>query len=80
MTFPDYATTVFISYLENLLINCQRVDMIWNDYRETSLKTSTPVNRGAGRRLRVDSRTMTPSDWPDFLLTDGNKQELFLLV
>ena len=54
-----------------------RVDVVWDVYKEDSLKTQTRQNRGYGSRLRVESNTKVPANWNSFLRCDENKTSLF---
>jgi hypothetical protein len=76
-TFEDYGKKQFIPYLENLLKNFMRVDIIWDQYMPDSLKASTRAKRGKGVRRRVVAASDLPRNWADFLHVDENKTELF---
>ena len=66
-TFIDYADHVFIPYIEKRLRGVCRVDLVWDVYRENSLKSQTRKNRGSGAPIRVEHDTKIPSSWKDFL-------------
>ena len=57
-----------------------RVDIVWDVYREDSLKAQTRRNRGAGHQLRVANNTSIPANWRNFLRVDANKDALFRLL
>ena len=76
-TFFDYSRIVFLPYIERLLQKVVRVDVVWDVYKEDSLKTQTRQNRGYGSRLRVESNTKVPANWNSFLRCDENKTSLF---
>ena len=40
-TFQDYATLVFLSYIKAQLAKSKRVDIIWDVYRQDSLRYAT---------------------------------------
>ncbi|CAC5367122.1 unnamed protein product [Mytilus coruscus] len=76
-TFEDYSKQVFLPHINNYLKSCIRLDVIWDEYRQDSLKTSTPGKRGKGIRRRVQADPTIPGNWEPFLRIDDNKTELF---
>ena len=76
-TFQDYATLVFLPYIKAQLANVSRVDIVWDVYRQDSLKTTTREKRGKGVRRRVAAANSIPGNWQEFLRIDDNKTELF---
>ena len=76
-TFDDYATDVFIPYINRQLDTAERVDVVWDSYVTRSIKESTREKRGKGMRRKVAGKNKFPSDWLDFLHDATNKQELF---
>lgn len=79
-TFGDYAKLVFEHYVQELLESSNRVDIVWDEYLEHSLKWATRENRGTGQRRRVMENTVLPSNWVSFLNVPENKKELFQLL
>ena len=79
-TFEEYFSTVFATYVLKQLENSKRVDLVWDVYRDDSLKKSLREKRGAGQRRKVMGSKRIPSDWKGFLRVDGNKEELFKLL
>ncbi len=79
-TFKDYATYVFLPYVQNMLHDVVRLDVVWDVYRKDSLKTQTRQKRGYGHHIKVDNDTVIPSNWKDFLSCDENKDSLFKLL
>ncbi|CAH3181917.1 unnamed protein product [Porites evermanni] len=55
----------------------ERVDIVWDEYVENSLKATTRSDRGAGVRRRVAANNQLPRNWKEFLRVDENKRELF---
>ena len=49
-TFDDYALKDFLPYITNHLQNAARVDIVWDNYIQNSLKSQTRDNRGKGKR------------------------------
>ena len=76
-TFQDYAMKVFIPYIQSQLRVADRVDIVWDEYIENSLKSQTRSKRGKGIRRKVESTSQLPSNWQAFLRIDENKVELF---
>ena len=79
-TIDHYCTSVIFPYLLRWLETNQRVDVVWDIYSKTSLKTSTREQRGGGTRRRVTLGTKIPGNWASFLRVDQNKQELFVEI
>jgi len=79
-TFKDYSQLVFLPYLERMLQDVVRLDVVWDVYKEDSLKAQTRQNRGSGNNLRVANNTNMPINWKNFLRCDSNKESLFKLL
>ena len=75
-TFDSYIKDKCIPHVENQLKDCQRLDIVWDVYKEHSLKAETRVKGGLGVRRKVTGNTPIPSNWPLFLCDDKNKTEL----
>ena len=60
--------------------NVERVDMIFDVYRENSLKSHTRESRGKGLRISIRKNTPIPKDFQKFLRDDDNKNELFQML
>lgn len=56
-TFEEYAQKVFIPYIKEKLHGVSRLDLVWNNYKDGSLKTATREKRGKGVQRRVASTT-----------------------
>ncbi|KAH3874927.1 hypothetical protein DPMN_038184 [Dreissena polymorpha] len=65
-TFEDYDKNVFLPYIDYQLKTCSRVDVVWDEYREDSLKASTRGKRGKGIRRRVHADSAIPGNWESF--------------
>ena len=76
-TFEEYAQVVFLPYVLKQIDSVERVDVVWDAYKEDSLKKATREKRGSGQRRKVSANTRIPSDWKGFLCVDANKSELF---
>lgn len=79
-TFNDYADKVFLPYIEKQLERADRVDIVWDQYLENSLKSETRKRRGKEIRRRVQGNNNLPDNWQQFLRLDANKQELFTFL
>ncbi len=79
-TFEEYATDVFIPHIKKQLATSNRVDVVWDTYKSSSIKESTREKRGKGIRRKVAGKNKIPSNWPDFLRDSVNKQELFTFL
>ena len=76
-TFSGYAEESFLPYIKAQLRHVKRVDVVWDEYVENSLKATTRSDRGTGVRRRVAANYQLPRNWKDFLRVDENKRELF---
>lgn len=78
-TFKEYADFMFKPYILKQLEAVQRVDVVWDVYREDSLKSTTRERQGTGTRRRVTSSKLL-KNWKSFLHVGDNKTELFLFL
>jgi len=79
-TFEGYCQTVFGPYIERQLQSVTVTDLVWDVYREGSMKRATRKRRGTGQCRQVTMSTRIPRDWKGLLRYDENKNELFLLL
>lgn len=79
-TFKEYVQTVFLPYVQTQMQSAQRIDIVWDTYKEDSLKTGTREKRGSGACRRVALSVKIPTNWKSFLRVDDNKTELFGLL
>ena len=77
---PGLFTVVFLPYLECMLQDVGHLDVVWDVYKEDSLKAQTRHNRGAGNHIRVANNTNIPGNWNNFLHCDSNKESMFQLL
>ena len=66
-TFNDYALQSFLLYVEAQLSRVSRIDFVWDEYRDNSLKSTTRSKRGTGVRQRVQADGKLPRNWKEFL-------------
>ena len=67
-------------YIRRKLMAVHRVDIVWDVYKSSSLKSGTLTERGSGLRRRVTLSTTIPGNWQSFLRVNENKTELFALL
>ena len=79
-TFEEYFNSIFAPYILRHLEVVKRLDIVWDVYRDDSLKKAMREKRGSGQRRKVLPSTRVPSDWKGFLRDDDNKDELFKLL
>lgn len=79
-TFEEYSNVVFLPYVLKHLETANRVDLVWDVYKNDSLKKALREKRGSGQRRKVLESTRIPQDWKGFLRVDENKDELFKLL
>lgn len=76
-TFDDYAKEDIIPKVESYGARYERVDVVFDVYKKSSLKSETRSKRGQGIRRRVTETSKTPGNWQSFLRDTSNKTELF---
>ena len=74
-----YADKVFIPHMERHLQDTKKLDVVWDEYIQDSLKESTREKRRKGVRRKVSGSTKIPGNWKNFLGDQMNKKELFCL-
>ncbi|ELT89202.1 hypothetical protein CAPTEDRAFT_223408 [Capitella teleta] len=79
-TFGDYCADVFLQYVLTMLKTKDRVDIVFDVYKDNSLKSGIRQQRGTGIRRRVTLSTKIPGNWASFLRVSQNKQELFIEI
>ena len=79
-TFDEYALNVFLPYIFSQLKKAIRVDVVWDQYFDNSLKSQTRSKQGKGIRRRVEASSSLPSNWQEFLRVEANKIELFAFL
>ena len=76
-TFDEYAQEVFMPYVSFQLRSVSRVDLVWDTYKDYSLKGTSRVKHDKGVRRRMVGNAAVPGNWQNFLRADSNKAELF---
>eukprot|EP00058_Branchiostoma_floridae_P011619 XP_002597107.1 hypothetical protein BRAFLDRAFT_76362 [Branchiostoma floridae] len=78
-TFGEYATKIFVPYIQREQEQTRRVDIVWDQYIDNSLKAQTRDKRAVGQsqRRRVEETSPIPNNWQQFLRSNDNKKELF---
>ena len=80
VTLGEYYMEEFVPYILSWFEWNTRVDIVWDVYSSTSLKSGTREQRGRGARRKVTFLTKVPGNWAAFLRVDLNKQELFVEI
>lgn len=73
-----YLSNMYLS--KSQLCSAQRIDIVWDNYLEGSLKAIARSRRGEGVRRRVLPDTRIPKNWSSFLSNETNKTELFAFL
>ena len=81
-TFGDYCRNELTSQLLSKVrrSSITRLDIVFDFYREKSIKGSAREKRGTGTRIRVSDSTPITRKWRNFLRVNENKAELFRLI
>ena len=79
-TFSQYVTK-FLSILDTYLQSetVERSDVVWDEYRELTVKLARSTRKG-GCRIKVRPSTKVPTNWEGFLRVGGNIDELVNLI
>ena len=78
-SFKNYCSDIFFPQVKKLRqqYNSERIDVVFDTYKDPSLKASTRMKRGKGIRRKVQDNSIAPTNWRGFLRLDQNKTELF---
>ena len=76
-SFKEYADNVFFKAIKSESQKVDRVDIVFDTYRDNSPKFKSREKRGKRIRKKVENESKTPKDWMSFLRLDQNKTELF---
>lgn len=79
-TFGEYCSNVFASFIDRVMRNVTRLDIVFDRYLLNSLKAGTRESRGSGQRVKVTHSTSIPKLFNNFLAVNENKQQLFNLL
>ena len=78
--FLNFANQCFLKQLLHELKAVQRLDIVWDQYFDQSIKSGTRLARWSGTRRKVAPKTRHPTErcysWKKFLRNNQNKQEL----
>ena len=74
-TFRQYAQRLK-SILEGFFEDYKRIDLVFDVYRDDSLKNALRQTRGKGARRRPSPEVKVPDNWSMFLRDNQNKEEL----
>lgn len=76
-SFNDYASQDILPKIQSYCAKYKRVDVVFDVYKQSSLKSELRLKRGQGIRRRVIGTSKTPANWRSFLRENTNKTELF---
>ena len=78
-TFKLYCTEMVMPQVKKAIFAYQltRIDIVFDRYINNSLKSETRSKRGKGLRRKVNTTSIAPTNWREFLRLDQNKTELF---
>ena len=66
-TFQEYVDLIFLPYIQRQFETATRVDIVWDVYKNDSLKASARERRGCGSRRIVLPSAQLPGNWKGFL-------------
>ena len=72
-TFEEDFDSVVAPYILRQPEDVKRLDIVWDVYKDDSLKKGTREKQGSGQRRKFLLSTRIPSDWKGFLRVDDNK-------
>ena len=75
--FQNHGEGQSLKLIHMALRKAYRVDVVWDYYREHSIKEEIRSDRGKGSRLNVSAKVHIPKNWSKFLQDSKNKAELF---
>ena len=78
--FQQYCRNELHSFLMHKISKVKRADIVFDIYKDHSIKSTTRETRGFGRRVKVSSETPIPKNQRNFLRVNKNKAELFKLI
>ena len=79
-TFQEYVDLIFLPYIQRQFETATRVDIVWDVYKNDSLKASARERRGCGSRRMVLPSAQLPGNWKGFLRDSDNKTQLFEFI
>jgi len=79
-TFSEYCNNVFKPYIDSLLRSVSRIDIVFDRYFDSSLKSEARDSRGCGQWILVKPETIIPKNFKSFLAVGENKEQLFHLL
>ena len=76
-TYGDYCDKELKDRIRLMARDVKRLDLVFDIYKEDSLKSQTRENRGHGVRISVRKETPIYKNFHQFMRNDKNKTELF---
>lgn len=80
--FKDYSSELFYPQIckHQHLYVADRKDVVFDTFKEQTLKTTTCVNRGKGVHRKVQENLVVPTNEKGFFCLDKNRTELFCFL
>ena len=79
-TYGQYCDEELRKKLISISKRISRLDLVFDVYTKTSMKSQTRESRGAGVRVSVRSETPIYKKFKEFMRNDDNKTELFNMI
>jgi hypothetical protein len=79
-TFQEYVDPIFLPYIQRQFETATRVDIVWDIYKNNSLKASPRERRGCGSRRMVLPSAQSPGNWKGVLRDIDIKTNLFEFI
>ena len=80
-TFDEYSKTEFSNYIVSKVKGkVTRIDIIFDVYKEKSIKAESREKRGTGMRIKFTVHIPICKKWKEFLHHNQNKADIFLLL
>ena len=78
-SFNSYYSDIFFPQVKKLEqeYTSERIDIMFDKYKDPNLKVSTKMKRGKGIQRKVQDDSIAPTNWRSFLRLYQNKTELF---
>ena len=77
MTFEQYARMIVNECIVPYFTFSMRIDIVFDNFLQGSLKAALRQRRGRGPHRRVESQTKCPGNWQQYLKDAESKNELF---
>ena len=79
-TYGTYCRSELNDKIRKMAQNVSQIDLVFDIYKDNSLKAQTRQDRGKGHRIAVRESTPIYKEFKEFMRDDGNKTELFEMI